>query len=209
MDYSVYIDKRTCPGTDVSIEEYVMGLKSLISSLINDLEKFLDKEGRYFGITVHYLHTMREHLSALQLKEDQKDFGKEIMFLYRPLILKAFKKYMKKGLSKADCVICISKDICETILKFENVQPIFGIYEIFDKLYTNIKSPGKEYIYYPLSEIMSECIELGKVGLYRIESFSILEEEKKRKIKSTLDGSGIRIDKSFNNEVSEVSWIEE
>ena len=211
MDYSVYIDKRTCPGTNVSTGEYIVGFRSLISCLINDLEKFLDKEGRYFGITVHYLHTMREFLSMLQSKEEQEseNIEKEILFLYRPLILKAFKKYMKKGLSKADSIICISRDICGTILKYDNIQSILGIYEVFDKLYTNIKSPGKEYIYYPLSEIMSECIDLGKIGLYRIDSFSILEEEKKRKIKSTLDGSGIRIDKSFNNEVSEVSWIEE
>ena len=207
MDYGVYIEKRTHPEIYVNLEEYVVYMKPLMADLINDLEKFLDKEGRYFGITVHYLHTMREYLNSLQLSEE--NYSKELLFLYRPLILKAYKKYLKKGLSKADSVICISKLICEIILQEENNPAILGVYEILDKLYTNIKSQGKDYIYYPMSEIMTECIESGKVGLYKLENFSILAEEKKRKIKSTLDGSGVRIDKSFNNEISEVSWIEE
>lgn len=208
MDWSVYLNKRINSDLTVETDQYVLSMKPLLGSLIDDLEMFLDREGRYFGIVVHYLHDLRESLKKMEYSEDE-GYGKEVMFLYRPIILRAHKKYLRRKLSRADSVICIVQCICETILRFSINDSILEIYNIFGKLYLNIKNSNKDYIYQPLVDILEECIAAGKVGLYKIDKMSIIDEERKRKIKVPLDGSGIRIDKSFNNEVSEVSWTEE
>lgn len=209
MDYGVYIEKRTSEDIVLDVDDYTVGMKNLLSCLINDLEKYLDKEGRYFGITVKYIHSMRTFLSEIIPEEEKTYYEKHLLFLYKPIIMQAYKKYLKKRLSKADCIICISRSICDVILRDSRCSQILSIYEILDKLYENIRNQNKDFIYYPLTEIMQECIEAGKVGLYELEKFSILEEEIKRKIKPTLTGSGVRIDKSFDNEVTEISWTEE
>ena len=171
MDWSVYLNKRINSDLTVETDQYVLSMKPLLGSLIDDLEMFLDREGRYFGIVVHYLHDLRESLKKMEYSEDE-EYG-------------------------------------ETILQFSINDSILEIYNIFGKLYLNIKNSNKDYIYQPLVDILEECIDAGKVGLYKIDKMSIIDEERKRKIKVPLDGSGIRIDKSSNNEVSEVSWTEE
>lgn len=209
MDWNVYLNKRINEESYVEIEQYMKNFDFLLGSLVNDLEKFLDKEGRYFGITVRLIHDLREIVTNLkEAKEGPEDYGKQVAFLYRTLILRAHKKYLKRGLSKADSIICISRCICESLLQLSPNPEILKAYEIFDKLYTNIKNCGKEYVYVPLQESLLEFVETGKIGLYSVDSFSIVEEEKKRKIKTPLDGSGVRVNES-SNEVSEISWIDE
>jgi len=210
MDWNVYLNKRIDDESYVEIEQYMKNFDFLLGSLVNDLEKFLDKEGRYFGVTVRLVHDLREIVINLReaKEENSEDYGKQIAFLYRTLILRAHKKYLKRGLSKADSIICISRCICESLLQLDPNPEILKAYEIFDKLYTNIKNCGKEYVYTPLQESLLEFVETGKIGLYSVDSFSIVEEEKKRKIKTPLDGSGVRVNES-SNEVSEISWIDE
>lgn len=210
MDWNVYLNKRIDDESYVEIEQYMKNFDFLLGSLVNDLEKFLDKEGRYFGVTVRLVHDLREIVTNLReaKEENSEDYGKQIAFLYRTLILRAHKKYLKRGLSKADSIICISRCICESLLQLDPNPEILKAYEIFDKLYTNIKNCGKEYVYTPLQESLLEFVETGKIGLYSVDSFSIVEEEKKRKIKTPLDGSGVRVNES-SNEVSEISWIDE
>lgn len=209
MDWNVYLNKRINDESCVEIDQYMKNFDFLLGSLVNDLEKFLDKEGRYFGVTVRLVHDLREIVSNLRNgKEDSEDCGRQVAFLYRTLILRAHKKYLKRGLSKADSIICISRCICESLLQLQPDPEILKAYDIFDKLYTNIKNCGKEYVYSPLQESLLEFVETGKIGLYSIDSFSIVEEEKKRKIKTTLDGSGVRVNES-SNEISEISWIDE
>ena len=211
MDWNVYLNKRTDPELYIEVDQYVKNFDFLLGSLVNDLEKFLDKEGRYFGTPVRSIHDIREKLRELsQSKEEEipTDYDKRIAFLYRTMILKAHKKYLKRGLSKADSVICITRCICSSILSIDNNPSILSIYGIFDKLYNNIRNSGKEYIYIPLQESLEELIEAGKIGQYQIDNFSILGEEMKRKIKTPLDGSGVRVSES-NNEIAEVSWTDE
>ncbi len=210
MDWNVYLNKRINNESYVETEQYMKNFDFLLGSLVNDLEKFLDKEGRYFGITVRLIHDLREIVTNLKesKEEGSEDYGKQIAFLYRTLILRAHKKYLKRGLSKADSIICISRCICESLLQLEPNPEILKAFEIFDKLYNNIKNCGKEYVYTPLQESLLEFVETGKIGLYSVDSFSIVEEEKKRKIKTPLDGSGVRVDES-NGAISEVSWTDE
>ena len=209
MDWNVYLEKRVNNDLCIDLEQYTRNFDFLLGSLVSDLEKFLDKEGRYFGIAVKFVHDLREAVSRLGAeKPEGEDYGKEIAFLYRMLILRAYKKYSKRGLTKADSVICISRCICDSILQINNNPDIFSMYEIYDKFFSNIKNCEKEYIYLPLQESLLGFIEEGKIGIYPVESLSILEEERKRKIKTPLDGSGIRVSES-SGEISEISWIDE
>ena len=210
MDWSVYLNKRINSEEYIELEQYTKNFDFLLNALVNDLEKFLDKEGRYFGVTVRMVHDLRLYIANLgaSREDGEVDFGKEVAFLYRTLVLRSHKKYLKRGLSKADSVICVSRCICSAILELDLNPNILNMFEIFEKLWVNIRNCGKEYIYKPLEESLLECMDAGKIGQYKVDSFSILEEEKKRKIKTVLDGSGVRVSES-NNEVSEISWTDE
>ena len=209
MDWSVYLSKRIDYDSCVDVDQYLCSMAPLFGSLVNDLEKFLDKEGRYFGIAVHYVHSLRESIKELEPEDRDVDIEERVMFLYKPLIIKVYKKYVHRGLSRADSIICVLRTICSTVLSMGNSSALLSMYGVLEKLYNNIKNGNKEYVYKPLEEVLIECIESGQVGLYKSKSISVIDEEKKRKIKVPLDGSGIRIDKSFDNEVTEISWTDD
>lgn len=207
MNWDVFLGKRINYDAHIEIEDYLGGMRQVLSSLVNDFEKFLDQEGRYFGIIVQYLHDLRQHMGALPVTDP--DISSKILFLFKPVILKAYRKYLKKGLTKADCTICILRSICSCILQVENNSDILAMYEILEKLFKNIKNPSKSYTSNLLESSLVECITDGLVGIYGLDSFSIIGEEQKRKDRAPIEGSGVRLNKSFDNEISEVSWTEE
>jgi hypothetical protein len=84
-----------------------------------------------------------------------------------------------------------------------------NIYIIFNKMYVNIKNKGKEYSLPLLSSVVDGSIGEGLVGLHKLDKFSIVEEENKRRAKDKIDGSGVRIEEISNDLISEVSWIDE
>ena len=76
-------------------------------------------------------------------------------------------------------------------------------------MYSNIKNKGKEYSMPYLSATVAGSIEEGIVGLHKLDKFSILGEEDKRKAKGEIKGSGVRIEEKSDNLLTEVSWTEE
>ena len=214
MDWKQQLNKRIGYSSAIPNSEYFLGIVPLLEFLINDLEKFLDREGRYYGIMVTYIHKTREILKNIRpdLEEEDDITWKRIIFLYKPIILKEYKKFLRRKVTRADAIICIVRKIVEIILTYaedEIFEKFNNIYIIFGKMYTNIKNKGKEYSLPILCSVVDGSIEEGLVGLHKLDKFSIVEEENKRKAKDEISGSGIRIKEISDNLISEVSWIDE
>ena len=214
MDWKQQLNKRIGYNVIIPNYEYFLGIVPLLGFLINDLEKFLDQEGRYYGIMVTYVHKTREILKNIrpELEEGDDIIWKQIIFLYKPVILKEYKKFLKRKVTRADAIICITRKILEIILTYAEddlFEKFNNIYIIFNKMYANIKNKGKEYSLPLLCSVVDGSIEEGLVGLHKLDKFSIVEEENKRRAKNEINGSGIRIKESSDNLISEVSWIDE
>ena len=214
MDWKQQLNKRIGYNVIIPNYEYFLGIVPLLGFLINDLEKFLDQEGRYYGIMVTYVHKTREILKNIrpELEEGDDIIWKQIIFLYKPVILKEYKKFLKRNVTRADAIICITRKILEIILTYAEddlFEKFNNIYIIFNKMYANIKNKGKEYSLPLLCSVVDGSIEEGLVGLHKLDKFSIVEEENKRRAKNEINGSGIRIKESSDNLISEVSWIDE
>ena len=212
-DWKILLDKRIKPDLVVSYSDYFLGLLPLLGFLLGDLEKYLDKEGRYFGIMVKYVHRSRDLIKNLGLSYDESDIWKRIIFLYKPIIMKEYKKLLKRRVSKADSIICIIRKFLDIILNFsdgdESYDRLNQMHGIFEKMYSNIKNKGKEYSLSALDSVINGSIEEGLVGLHKLNKFSIFSEENKRKAKEELTGSGLRIEESSDNLITSVSWIDE
>jgi hypothetical protein len=163
---------------------------------------------------VTYVHKTREILKHIrpELEEGDDIIWKQIIFLYKPVILKEYKKFLKRKVTRADAIICITRKILEIILTYAEddlFEKFNNIYIIFNKMYANIKNKGKEYSLPLLCSVVDGSIGEGLVGLHKLDKFSIVEEENKRRAKNEINGSGIRIKESSDNLISEVSWIDE
>lgn len=214
MDWKQQLNKRINYNITVPNYDYFLGIVPLLEFLINDLEKFLDREGRYYGIMVTYIHKTREILKNIRpdLEENDDTIWKRVVFLYKPVILREYKKFLRRKITKADAIICIVRKTLEVILTYaedDMFEKFNNIYIIFNKMYVNIKNKGKEYSLPLLSSIVDGSIGEGLVGLHKLDKFSIVEEENKRRAKDKIDGSGVRIEEISNDLISEVSWIDE
>lgn len=215
MEWKQQLNKRINPNVTIPNFQYFIGIVPLLEFLINDLEKYLDREGRYYGIMVSYIHKTREILKDIkETKDDEVDdtTWRQIIFLYKPVILREYKKFLKRKITKADAIICIFRKIIEIILTYaedEMFEKFNNIYIIFTKMYQNIKNKGKEYSTPFLCSLVDGSIGEGIVGLHKLNKFSIVDEENKRRSKDEINGSGIRIEETSKNLISEISWIDE
>lgn len=220
MNERLFLDRRA-QAVPISQKEYLIFLmRGLFLSLLNDLEKFLDKEGRYYGIMVTNIRKIRQAIKSLEIPEeefmDHTELENRIIYLYKPIVVQEHKKFLRKRVSKADSIICICKkvlDISSPLMvdvdfSDKDITSVELVQSIIDHFYDNIKNKNKEYSCSLLTDILSSCIDESLIGSYESGGFSIVREEERRKKKSLLEGSGIRIDSS-DVKIAEVSWTEE
>ena len=211
-DWKALLNKRIKPDLIVQYDDYFIGLLPLLGCLLGDLERYLDKEGRYFGIMVKYIHRSRDLIKNLGLSYES-EIWKRIIFLYKPIIIKEYKKLLKRKVSKADSIICIIRKFLDILLDYssgdEHYERLNQMHGIFEKMYSNIKNKGKEYSLPILETTIIGSLDEGLVGLHKLSKFSIFGEEKKRKSKEELTGTGLRIEETSDNLITSVSWIDE
>lgn len=205
-----YMDRRVQKDLNISEPMYLDGLLDITQILMIELEKLLDDENRRFGIMMSYLNSIFEAYkkSAPENESDLEILDKSL-YLFKPAILKAYYQLRKRNLSKADSVIVILKRILEFITEYktwEHVKNARTIHKIITKIFDNIRNIGKKAKLTYLTDYMKKYMELGLVGKYVLDHFS-LEEEEARIEKKQMEGSGIKIDD--NSKVGEVSWTEE
>lgn len=191
--------------------EYLRGLLHIVSFLFNDLEKLLFIEGRYFGITVIYMGIVRNSYRQIKEKdtvEDLENFGR-ILYLFKPNIMREYKKLRRKHVSEADCVISIIKKILDIVIQDKDnpyYKNIKALHKLTTKLYDNIRNNGKLGSMYSLISNLKNYINSGVVGKYPLSHFSVLDEDKRRERGKGIEGSGVKIDLGPDFISKEIEW---
>lgn len=192
--------------------DYLRGLLHIVSFLFNDLEKLLFIEGRYFGITIIYMRIVRNSYRKIKeddTSEDIENFGR-ILYLFKPSIMKEYKKLRRRRVSEADCVITIIKRILDIIITDKDnphYKSIKAIHKLSTKLFDNIRHSGKNSNMYSLISNIKNYINSGIVGKYPLTYFSIIEEERRMEGERGIQGSGIKVDVGPDNKIiNEVEW---
>lgn len=208
------IKDREDKDIKLSEYEYLRGLLHIVYFLFNDLEKLLFIEGRYFGITVIYMNIVRN--SYRKIKEDDTEsdisnFGR-IVYLFKPSIMKEYKKLRRRRVSEADCVISIIKKILDIVVEDKDstyYKSVKKLHKLTNKLFDNIKNNGKNSSMYSLVSNLKNYINSGIVGKYPLSNFSVIEEERKKERGREIQGSKVKIDLDSDNKViEEVTWNE-
>jgi hypothetical protein len=177
-----FLTKRIQDDLYVPQFTYLYGLLDIIQFLCIDLKKLLEDEGRYFGIMPIYIKRIERFFEIINKDDTSDDLNKyaRILYLFKPLINREYKKLRQRKVTRADCVIVIVKKILEIVLEdsdFPSYKEVKKIYKIFVKLFNNIKNSGKNYSLFKLSENMKKYLNSGQVGKYVILQYSIINEE--------------------------------
>lgn len=205
------LEKRVDKYLMIDDDIYSIGIFDMVHLLYIELSKLLELEGRMFGIMPKYMDIVQEAFDNIEsdmTDEDYELYGR-CMYLFKPIIFRAYKKLRKRKVSKADCIITIIKTILDYLRATTHDiyrKELKSIYKITFKMFTNIKNEGKNVSIGFLTEAIQYYRDSGKTGVYSLEKFSIEEEEKKRE-KTKMEGSGIRLNES--DTVTEISWTEE
>lgn len=209
----VMIKDREDKTIKVSEFDYLRGLLHIVYFLFNDLEKMLFIEGRYFGITVVYMRIVRNayrRINENNTQEDLDNFGR-ILYLFKPSIMREYRKMRRRHVSEADCVISIIKKILDVLIQdkdnvyYKNIKPL---HKLITKLYDNIRNNGKLSSMYSLVSNMKSYINSGIVGKYPLLQFSIKDEDRKKERGREIQGSGIKINLDSDFNTTEVEWTE-
>ncbi len=193
--------------------DYQRGLLHLVHFLFIDLEKLLFIEGRYFGITVIYMGIVRSSyrkITEFDTQVDLDNFGR-IVYLFKPSIMKEYKKMRRKRVSEADCVISIIKKILDIVIQdrdnpyYKNIK---ALHKLITKLHDNIRNSGKNAAMYSLVSNLKNYIHLGIVGKHSLSHFSVIEEDRRKERGKEIIGSGVKIDLGPDNGslISEIEW---
>lgn len=206
------IKDREDKNLKVPEDEYLKGLLHIVFFLFNDLEKLLFIEGRYFGITVIYMGIVRNSYRKIRendTPEDIDNFGR-ILYLFKPSLMREYKKLRRKKVSEADCVIVIIKKILDIVILDKDNQyykNIKALHKLINKLFDNIRNNGKNSSMYSLISNLKNYIDSGVVGKYPLSRFSLIEEERKRERGNEILGSKIKINLDSDNKViNEIEW---
>ena len=202
----------------ISEYDYIRGLLHIVSFLFNDLEKLLFIEGRYFGITVIYMGIVRSSYRKIKEQdtlEDIDNFGR-ILYLFKPQIMKEYKKLRRRKVSEADCVIALIKKFLDIIIVskdkddqyYKNVK---NLHKLTTKLFDNIRNHGKNSNMYYLTSSIKGYISSGIVGKYSLSHFSVIDEERKKernKSSENLEKTKISFFDEDSKIIGEIEWTE-
>lgn len=177
-----FLTKRVQNDLYVPQFTYLYGLLDIVQFLYIDLKILLNDEGRYFGIMPIYMNRVEKIFEILNEDDtsDDLDIYARILYLFKPLINREYKKLRQRKVTRADCVITIIKKILEIVLEDQDLphyKDVKRMHKIFTKLFNNIKNAGKNYSLFKLSENIKKYLSSGQVGKYLTLQYSIIKEE--------------------------------
>ena len=215
MNILEYLAKRVDKSEVINKQTYAEGIFDIISFLFVDLWDMMKAEKRFFGIIPVYERTIKKSLNNISknsTEEDIETFGK-ILYLFKPIFLKDYKRLCSKHLSKADSIIVIIHKVLELLKdcnQFTYKEDLDSIFDIVEKLFNNIRNNAKKSDLMLLMSSLNYYMDMGWAGKTALHDFRInLEDDNQRKEKSVLEGSGIRFDESDNENIGEIIWKEE
>lgn len=216
MNILDYLAKRVNKKEIIEKPLYADGVFDILSFLFVDLWELMKEENRFFGIIPVYKQSIQRSFnkvnSSITNFDDIEVYGK-ILYLFKPIILKNYRKLCSKHLSKADAVIVLINKISEVLENttwFEHKDELKDIRKIVEKLFNNIRNNAKNADLLPLISSINYYMEQGWAGKLALHDFHIKEEDELRKNKTPLEGSGVRFTESDNESiVSELVWKDE
>lgn len=203
------IEKRIAEDIQIPEDLYLEGLLDITGFLFKELIKFLEEEHRYFGVTKSYIHTINLTFSKINQLVEEKDinvYGK-ILYLYKPLLKKEFKRMRGKKLTPGDVTIVIINRILDIIIQekkqdFRFHREIKTLKKIIIKFFDNIKNKKKEDPLYSLSNTIKEFKKNGTIGKYSLDTFSFIDFPIE---KEELKNPGERLEDN-DNKIDEISF---
>ena len=200
------LTNRISPDWVVGETTYVAGLLDVVEFLFVELEDLLKKEDRYFGIVKSYTSSIREAYSRINSKVEEEDidiFGR-ILFLYKPLIIKEFRRLKGRRLSPADACITIIHKLLEIISEYEIGGEVKTVSKVIGKLWDNIRNTAKNDSLYYFSDLIKSTMKKGEVGKYPSSQLVLRAEEQE---KTALENPGERISEDSGTKVMEINLI--
>lgn len=194
------IERRVAEGIQLPEDLYLDGLLDMTSFLFTELVNFLEEENRYLGITKSYIHTVTLTFIKINqsVKEEDIDVYGRILYLYKPLLKREFKRLKSKKLTSGDSVIVIINKILNIIIQdkgqdFKFHKEVKTLKKIITKFFDNIKNRRKEDPLFILSNTIKEYKESGLIGKHSLNSFSFIDDQY---VKEELKNPGERMEDS-------------
>ena len=203
------LEKRVDKDIRVSKDSYLEALLDISSFLCSELEIFLVEEERYLGITKSYIHSIKDSYNRMNVKVSEPDietYGR-LLYLFKPLLKKEFRRLRSKKLSSGDSVIVMTNKILDIIFteksqRFRFTKELRTIRKVISKFYENIRNPKKKDPMYVLSNTIKLYMEDGQIGKFPLDQFSLTEIGEQR---VELQTPGERI-KEEDGKLGEVSF---
>ena len=197
------IENRISKEVQVPEDTFLEGLVDITEFLFSELEYFLEKENRYHGITKSYMNTVNIAFNKINKEVTEGDaeiYGK-ILYLFKPILKREFKRLKDKKLSLGDVTIVIINKILGIVTEektpgFRFSKELKTLRKIITKLYDNIKMKKKEDPLYQLSNLIKTYKDNGYIGKYSLDHFSFIDNNI---IKEELSDPGPRISIEDNN----------
>lgn len=205
-----FLEKRVDQKIVISdIDEYLEGLLDISSFLCSELYTFLKEEGRYLGITISYMKSINDSYNKINKNVTESDivsYGK-LLYLYKPLLRREFKRLKSKKLSSGDSVIVMLNKILDIIStektqKFKYSKELRTIRKIISKFFDNIRNNKKNDSMFGLGNEIKSLINEGKTGKYPLDQFSFNENRDLEK--SELQSPEERVQEETNNKINEI-----
>jgi len=177
---------------ELSREDYVSYLVWILQLLYKDLKNFLDEEGRNFGIMISYRTSMDSAFNKITYNNEE--LCMKTTYLFKNVFRCEFRRLVRRGLSKADALICIIRKFNDLLLEninYEYLKELRTIKKVIDKLYNNIKRYAKEDPLLCLANTVRKAEENLWVGKYNLSNYSVQQEEIEH---TELTDDGVRID---------------
>ena len=176
------LDDRVDQDILIDIETYGIGLLYLLDYLLLDLRYLLEEEGRYRGICKSYMDSIENAILNVDWVDDDKEIYEKILFLFRPLFQKEWKRLQKKRhLSPGDSLKIKIKKVLSIIKDVnpdnEYIRSINTIKKIIDKLFENIRNKKKDDNLFNLGTQLRTFIGEGKIGKFPLKRFSVIPKE--------------------------------
>lgn len=213
--------KRVDKELDIGFDLFELSFLGLLNSLIIEMKKAYQEEGRYVGLGKTGIIDLSECVSNLDLaipeipEEELKGYDvdnyiNKLIYLYKPIIKKSYNKLTNRRISKGDSILLILRkivDCIEEIGLFEEYSSYLDRFsKILNKLWGNIKHRGKNSNLYSLAFVIKTLVPEKAVGKYELEEIGLLEPKDLSTTDSTKVGEETILDWSDSDNAKQYEW---
>ena len=185
------LEKRIAENKTISTTDWNESLFDVCSFLLTELQCYMEKEGRNFGIVKSYFNSIKEAISKFNNGVSEESINKygSVLFLLKPILSSSFKKLNLRGLSEADSIIVVINKILSTIDRDDCIHKheVETVSKVIENLWNNIRNKQKFSSLNFLVNTIKEFREKGYTGKACSDEFSFVIEKKKERIEKPVE----------------------